>query len=90
MRCVAALLYAVGDADERKDEKAVGPLLAAVSYFIGRVDARVPAADYRGHIARLVQSPEFEKNLKGEIARCGLESGTALQVVGKAAQAAAP
>ena len=89
MRCVAAMLYAVGEADERKDQKTTGVLLASVSYFIGKVDARIPGADYRGHIARLAMSPEFTKELSGEIKRCALESGTALQVVGKAAQSAA-
>jgi hypothetical protein len=89
MRCVAALLYAIGESDERKDQKTTSILLASVSYFIGKVDARVPGADYRGHISRLAKSPEFNKELSGEIKRCALESGTALQVVGKAAQEAA-
>lgn len=89
MRCVAAMLYAVGEADARKDAKTTSVLLASVSYFVGRVDARIPGADYRGHIARLAQSPDFGKQLSGEIKRCALESGTALQVVGKAAQDAA-
>jgi hypothetical protein len=89
MRCVAAMLYAVGESDERKDQKTTNILLASVSYFIGKVDARVPGADYRGHIGRLANSPEFTKQLSGEIKRCALESGTALQVVGKAAQEAA-
>lgn len=89
MRCIAAMLYAVGQADERKDAKSTSVLLASVSYFIGKIDARVPGVDYRGHIARLAQSSVFAKELDGEIKRCALESGSALQVVGKAAQSAA-
>lgn len=89
MRCVAALLYAIGEADERKDQKATSMLLASVSYFIGKIDARMPSADYRGHIGQLAKSPEFNKEVSGEIKRCAFESGTALQLVGKAAQESA-
>lgn len=86
MRCVAAMLFAIGEADERKDQKTTSMLLASVSYFIGKIDARMPGADYRGHIVRLSKTPEFTTALSSEIKRCALESGKALQVVGKAAQ----
>jgi hypothetical protein len=88
MRCVAAMLYAVGDADQRKDQKMANVLLASVAYFSGKIDGRVPGADYRGHIARLANSPDFAAQLPGEIKRCALEAGAAMQLVGKAAQAA--
>ncbi len=88
MRCVTALLYAVGEAGEKKDEKSSGLLIAAVAYYIGRLDVRSPGLDYGGHIKRLANSPEFGKQLSGEIQRCAVESGTAMQAVGNAAQTA--
>ena len=86
LRCVTALLYAVGEAGEKKDEKSSGLLIAAVAYYVGRLDARSPGLDYGGHIKRLASSPEFGKQLSGEIQRCAVESGTAMQAVGNAAQ----
>ncbi len=88
LRCVAAMLYAVGDASEKKDERSTGLLIAAVSYYVGRLDARLPGLDYAAHIKRLASSTEFEKQLSGEIKRCATESGMAMQAVGKAAQGA--
>lgn len=89
MRCVAAMLYAVGEAGEKKEEKKVGLLIATVSYFVGKVDVRTPGIDYAGHIKRIGGSAEFGKNLTMEIQRCAMEAGTAMQNVGKAAQASA-
>lgn len=88
MRCVAAMLYAVGSAAETKDDKSAGLLIASVSYYVGRLDARQPGVDYAGHIGRLAKSAEFEKQLPGEIKRCAAESGAAMQAAGKAAQTA--
>lgn len=86
LRCVASLLYAVGEASEKKDERSTGLLVAAVSYYVGRMDVRNPGLDYAGHIKRLAGSAEFEKQLSSEITRCSREAGMAMQAIGKAAQ----
>jgi len=86
MRCVAALLYAVGRESEKKDSKTTGILIAAVAYFNGKLDARQPGVDYSGHIVRLANSAEFEKQLGQEISRCAVEAGTAMTALGQAAQ----
>jgi hypothetical protein len=87
MRCVAALLYAVGSAEEKKDAKSSSLLIAAVAYYNGRLDARQPGINYTGHINRLAMSSEFEGQLDKEIRRCAMEAGTAMKTLGQAAQA---
>ena len=85
VRCFMAMLYAVGTADKADKDKQFG-LLAGASYFVGRLDVRLPGVDLSGHIARIGSDPSFFGEIDKEIARCAMASGTAMQVAGNAAQ----
>ncbi len=86
MRCFVALLYAVGT-EKTEDKKRT--MLAAASYYVGRLDVRLPGQDWGPHIRRLSKADGFFKEIDAEISRCAMESGTALQVAGTTAQNAA-
>ncbi|HCF25168.1 MULTISPECIES: hypothetical protein [unclassified Novosphingobium] len=88
MRCFMAMLYSVGGVDEKEKDKRYG-LLAASSYFVGRLDGQVAEADWTGHIRRIGSQTGFFKGIDAEVASCALRAGKAMQFAGTAAQNAA-
>jgi hypothetical protein len=94
MRCMAAYLVAAGntdgDASVTADDKA--GIQSIVMYFFGKIDARLPGADIRGEIMRMVSSPEYAKVLRPDIERCSVEAETRakyLETFGDEAESAA-
>ncbi|MFM5950197.1 MAG: hypothetical protein ACKOPM_13385 [Novosphingobium sp.] len=88
MRCFMAMLYAVGTADKQDKNKQYG-LLAAASYYVGKLDGQVAEPEWSGHIRRIGSETPFFSGIDAEVTRCALKAGTAMQVAGSAAEKAA-
>ncbi|MFM5918022.1 MAG: hypothetical protein ACKOOL_10900 [Novosphingobium sp.] len=87
MRCFEALLYAVGT--ENADKARQSLLLTSATYYVGRLNIRLPGEDWTPHLRRLGNDKAFFQGVQSEISRCSVESGKAMQVAGTAAQNAA-
>jgi hypothetical protein len=92
VHCMAAYLIVAGnakdDATATAEDKA--GIQAIVMYFLGKLDARRPGADFKGEIMRLVASPDYATMLKTDVERCSTEAqgrGTYLQSFGQGAEA---
>ena len=95
VHCMAALLVAVGSAQENPaamgEEKAA--LQSLVMYFYGKLDARRPGADLKSEVMSLLGSPAYQTLLGSDLERCSSEveaRGKYLQSFDQAAEAAAP
>lgn len=93
VHCMAAYLIVAGnakdDATATAEDKA--GIQAIVMYFLGKLDARRPGADFKSEIMRLVATPDYGTTLKTDVERCSTEAqgrGAYLQNFGQSGEAA--
>lgn len=85
VRCFLATAAAAGTVQESGDAQARAGITTVLMYFFGKIEGRLPGADIKGEMGRLLQSPAFARDLPAEMARCGREAqerGRALQDLG--------
>jgi hypothetical protein len=93
LRCFVAVLYAAGLMEEKADAAMQAGLASVTMYYLGKLDGRLPGIDLKREVTTLIQLPSFERELPGEMIRCGKEAedrGAALQEFGQYLQGVAP
>lgn len=94
LRCVVAISYVMGAANEKgaaADELA--SLTTVFMYFLGKVDARHPGEDLAKGFSSVFAQPGYEKLLPNDLVRCGAEAqarGSMLIELGKTLKSMAP